>query len=79
MATSNTAAILAAKPVIRILGGSNDTGLEPALKKFDAYLTSLNISHTFSEAQGAGHDYAEILAKDTSDSYAFWGAALASN
>ncbi len=79
LAKSNTAAILAAKPVIRILGGSNDTGLEPALKKFDAYLTSLNISHTFSESQGAGHDYTEILAKDTSDSYAFWGAALASN
>jgi enterochelin esterase-like enzyme len=76
---SNRAAIRATKPIIRLLGGSLDIGLEPALRKFDEYLTALNIDHAFIEAQGAGHDYTEILAKVTADPYAFWGTALALN
>ncbi len=79
LAQSNLAAIRAAKPVIRLLGGSLDTGLEPVLRKFDEYLTLLNIDHAFAEALGAGHDYAEILAKGTTDPYAFWGTAFALN
>jgi len=76
LAQSNLAAIRAAKPIIRLLGGSHDTDLEPALRKFDEYLTALNINHAFAEAPGAGHDYAEILAKGTTDPYTFWGTAL---
>jgi S-formylglutathione hydrolase FrmB len=76
---SNRAAIWATKPIIRLLGGSLDIGLEPALRKFDEYMTALNIDHAFAEAPGAGHDYVEILAKVTADPYAFWGTALALN
>lgn len=69
---NSSAAILAAHPVIRILGGSNDTSLRPVLIEFDQYLTSLNINHTWIEVQGAGHDYTEIYADSPTDPYLFW-------
>ena len=73
---NNPAAIVAAKPMIQILGGSED-GLEPVIKKFDEFLTASNIAHTFTEVQGAGHDYLDILGKSTTDPYLFWKTAFA--
>jgi len=69
---NSSAAILAAQPIIRILGGSNDKSLRQVLVEFDQYLTSLNINHTWIEVQGAGHDYTEIYANSTTDPYLFW-------
>jgi len=73
---NSSAAIVAANPTIRILGGSNDTGLEPSLIKFDQTLTAANIQHTWFEVQGAGHDYTEIYTKSPSDPYEFWKTAF---
>jgi enterochelin esterase-like enzyme len=73
---NSASAIVAANPTLRILGGSNDTGLEPDLIKFDQYLSANRIAHTWSESQGAGHDYTEIYTKSQTDPYQFWKNAF---
>jgi len=73
---NSNAAIFSAHPIIRILGGSNDTSLRLVLIEFDQYLTSLNINHTWIEVQGAGHDYKEIYTNSTIDPYLFWKTAF---
>ena len=73
---NSSAAIVAANPTIRILGGSNDTGLEPDLIRFDQYLTSVGIKHDWLEIQGAGHDYTEIYINSPTDPYLFWKTAF---
>jgi enterochelin esterase-like enzyme len=73
---NSASAIVAANPILRILGGSNDTGLESDLIKFDQYLTANKIAHTWSESQGAGHDYTEILTKSQMDPYQVWKDAF---
>ena len=72
---SNTAAILAANPKIRILGGDQD-GLKAVIEEFDQLLTALNIRHEYAAAPGAGHDYTDILARIPTDPYLFWKTAF---
>jgi enterochelin esterase-like enzyme len=72
---SNSAAILAANPKIRILGGDQD-GLKAVIDEFNQMLTALNIRHEYAEAPGAGHDYTDILAKIPTDPYLFWKNAF---
>ena len=75
IAKQNTQSIVAASPVIRILGGSKDD-LEPTITKFSQLLTTLKINHTFFEVQNAGHDYPDILGKFPGDVYQFWKDAF---
>jgi len=75
LAVSNNASILAAQPDIRVLGGTMDD-LEPVIVEFEGLLTSLKIQHEFAEAEGAGHEYTDILDKLTLDPHAFWKTAF---
>jgi enterochelin esterase-like enzyme len=72
---SDGAAILAANPTLRILGGDQD-GLKAVIEEFNQTLTALNIQHEYAEAPGAGHDYTDILAKIPTDPYLFWKTAF---
>jgi len=75
LAGKNAATIIAGKVSLRILAGSDD-GLKSTITDFDALLSTLKINHLFAEAQGAGHDYTDILAKLNFDPYLFWADAL---
>lgn len=71
----NIMAIIANQVSLRILAGSEDS-LKATIIDFHTLLTSLGLKHVYVEAQGAGHDYTDILGKLPSDPYTFWADSL---
>jgi enterochelin esterase-like enzyme len=63
---------------IRLLTGDEDFLFE-LIEKFHRHLNSLEIDHQYKIAEGADHDYKDVIEKLEFDSFSFWGEAFGSN
>ena len=61
---------------IRLLAGDQDARLRSAITEFHELLTQLGIPHEFSEVQGVGHVYGDILEGIGNEGLAFWRRAF---
>jgi len=73
------AAVLRQGTAIRLLAGDQDARLRSAIMAFDELLTQLAIPHEFSEVQGAGHVYQDVVDGLGQEGYAFWRQAFSAS
>jgi len=57
---------------VRLLAGSQDTRLTAAIGQLETELAALNVRYESRTAEGADHDYPEIIDSTGDDYFAFW-------
>ena len=63
---------------LRIVGGEQDAHLRPTLQEYHEWLKELRIEHEFMVVADAGHDYQDIVAGASPDTFLFWANAFSS-
>jgi len=76
LAERNAASLRGEKTKLRILGGAEDSHLQPTLQEYDEWLKRLNIEHIFQVVEGRGHDYQDILTGCEEAAFSFWKIAF---
>jgi enterochelin esterase-like enzyme len=76
LAVRNAATLRGEKTKLRILGGAEDSHLQPTLQEYDEWLKRLNIDHSFQVIAGQGHDYQGIVAGCKEAAFSFWNNAF---